>query len=371
MAKNVTEANLKNHWTASEIIRLFKMGRTKTSFYRDEVDGLIPEADRIKRGKTQVRVWRPASLPEIGKRYGFLTSPSETKVISVYSPKGGVLKSTFAFNFARVLALNGISVLVIGLDVQGTISTNLQMDHEDCELENIYEAEEIKGLFEASKFPKDGGCKIEDTIQNSTLPNLKYIQETSGLVRLEQKIRDESRRELFLDKLIRPLKKKFEVIIFDNSPNWNFLIQNSLVAATDVICPVACDVETYRSLAQNIEMINNFKEKMELDWNSFTLISTKLERTKISTQIEATYRTAFPELIIPCSIRAAAKGQESSLDKVSAVEFDSESNLADDYYTVIKDVWSRINPVVKSTKKVVKTNVKNRKPIRKKHYERA
>ena len=92
-------------------------------------------------------------------------------------------------------------------------------------------------------------------------------------------------------------------------------------------------------------MINDFKEKMELNWNSFSLISTKLERTRISTQIEAQYKTLFPKIITSCSIRYAAKGQESSLGKVSAIEYDPESPLADDYYSVIKEVWKKINPM--------------------------
>lgn len=343
-------------WTASKIIKLYKIDRTKTSVFRDESDGTIPAAQRLSRGKTQFRSWSSSALPGIGLKYGFLPPPKETKIISVYSPKGGVLKSTFAFNLARVLAINGISVLVIGLDVQGTISTNLKLDEEPRE--NLSEIQEINGLYESYKSRKEGGCNIEETIQDSDLPNLKYIPESSNLVHLEQKIRDESKREHCLERLIKPLMKKFDVIIFDNSPNWNFLIQNSLVFATDVICPIACDIETYRSLTQNIQMINDFKDKMELKWNSFILISTKLERTRISTQIEAQYKTLFPQLIIPCSIRTAAKGQESSLDKVSVIEYDSESSLAEDYYSVIHDVWVRINPWIKDISSVKKQRSK-------------
>ena len=90
-------------------------------------------------------------------------------------------------------------------------------------------------------------------------------------------------------------------------------------------------------------MINDFKENMELNWNNFILIPTKLERTRISTQIEAKYKTLFSNLITSCSIRKAASGQESSLDKLSAIEYDPKSNLAEDYYEVIRDVWNRIN----------------------------
>lgn len=330
-------------WTPNELIKLYKIGKTKTSILRDEASKIIPQAKRKKRGKSSVRVWDQSDLPEIGKKYGFLSPPKETKVISVYTPKGGVLKSTLSFNLGRILALNGIRVLMIGLDVQGTITNNLKLEANEEEINTLSELPEVKGLYEAAKSKKERGCKIEETIVNTDLPTLFYIPESSNLNHLEQKIRDESKREHFIERLIKPIRDKFDVIIFDNSPNWNFLIQNSLVAATDIICPIACDIETFRSLAQNIEMINDFKSTMDLEWSNFILIPTKLERTKLSTQIEAQYRTLFPSIITSSSIRAAAKGQESSLEKVSAIEYDPKSPLAEDYYEIIKDIWKNIN----------------------------
>ena len=330
-------------WTTKEIINLFKIKKTKTSIYRDEANGLIPKATRIKRGKKEeayIREWDQFNLPDIGKIYGFLTSSKETKIISVYTPKGGVLKSTVSFNLARILALNGIKTLVIGLDVQCSVTHNLK---QDLEVDSLDDIKNSNGLYEATLIPENGGCKIEDTILPTDLSTLFFIPESSNLNHLEQKIRNEPKREYFIDRLIKPLKKLFQVIIFDNSPNWNFLIQNSLVAATDVISPIACDIETFRSLAQNIEMINEFKVTMDLAWNNFILIPTKLERTKISTQIEAQYRTLFPDLITASKIRSAVTGQESSIEKVSVIEYNSMSSLAEDYYQVISDIWNRIN----------------------------
>ncbi len=329
-------------WTPSELIKLYRIEKTKTSIYRDEANKLIPQAKKLKRGKSYVRVWEQGDLPEIGRHYGFLKAPDSTKVISIYTPKGGVLKSTLSFNLARMLALNGIKTLLIGLDVQCTVTHNLRQESQEDQVNSLNDIKTLNGLYETTKPIGEGGCSIKDTILKTDLPSLFYIPESSNLNHLEQKIRDEAKREHFLERLIRPIRNDFQVIIFDNSPNWNFLIQNSLVAATDIISPIACDIETFRSLTQNIEMINDFKLTMELDWSNFILIPTKLERTKLSTQIEAQYRTLFPELITSSSIRVAAKGQESSLEKLSVMEYDAKSALSEDYYEVITDIWSRI-----------------------------
>ncbi len=325
----------KELWTPNEVINLFRIQKTKTALYKDESHGLIPEASRIERGKTYIRSWILNDLPIIGEKYGFIKKPKSQKIISIYTPKGGVLKTTFSFNLARILALHNIKVLVIGLDVQCSVTNNLIVDLEE-EISSLDEIPQYFGLYDATKTDKSIG--IDKLVLQSDLNNLHFIPESTSLNLLEQIIRDKTKREYFLTRLLNPIKNNYDVIIFDNSPNWNFLIQNSLAMATDVISPISCDIETYRSLTQNIEMINNFKSNMDLVWNSFTLIPTKLERTKLSTQIEAQYRGLFPDLITSTSIRAASIGQESSLEKVSVIEYDSKSPLADDYYSLMSDL---------------------------------
>jgi chromosome partitioning protein len=327
--------------TPREVIRLYKIKKTKTSLYRDEASGLMPQAQRVKKGKAKVRIWAYRDLPEIGKRYGFLKPPDETKVISVYTPTGGALKSTLSLNLARMLALHGIKTLVIGLAVQCTVTHNLTQEREISG--SLKDIQDWRGLYEASKSKEEGGCSIFDVVYETDLPTLFYIPESSNLNLLEQKIRNEKRKTHFIECLIKPLKEKFEVIIFDNPPNWSFLIENSLAAATDVICPLACDIEAFRSITQNIQMINGFREITALNWANFILIPTKVERTQVSRQIEAQYRILFPELITSGSIRADRKGQESSLEKLSVIEYDASSSLAEDYYEISKDVWNRIN----------------------------
>ena len=326
-------------WMPNDIIKLFRTTKTKTRLFRDEEKNIIPKAHRIERGKSNVRAWDTKDLPEIGKHYGFLSPPSQTKIISIYTPKGGVLKSTFAFNLARMLAINYIKVLVIGLDVQCTITHNL-CTAEENEISSLDQINEKLGLYEIIINSKNDINKI---ILSTDLPTLHYIPESSNLNFLEQRIRDEHKREFTLTRLIEPIKNNYDVIIFDNSPNWNFLIQNSLVAATDVISPIACDIETFRSLTQNINMIDEFKAKMDLNWSNFILIPTKVARTKLSTQIEAEYRRSFADFITAGSIRDAVVGQESSLEQLSVIECVPKSPLAEDYYEIVTDIWKRIN----------------------------
>jgi len=77
-------------------------------------------------------------------------------------------------------------------------------------------------------------------------------------------------------------------------------------------------------------------------WENFIVVPTLLEKTKLSDQIQAQYKTLYPELITRTSIRRAVKGQESVAQKYSVIESDSSSPLANDYYEVVKEIWERI-----------------------------
>jgi len=329
-------------WTVGEVTKLFRITKSKPTLLRDEANGVIPQAARVQRGTSFVRAWTKDDLPAIGRVHGFLKPPKKTKIIAVYTAKGGVLKTTISYNFARILALNGIKTLVVGLDVQCSVTDLLSTTPE---AESIDEISFLPGLYEASKLPMDGGVPIESVIQESDLNTLHFIPESINLNLLDQKIRDEKRREFFIDRLLEPIKDKYDVIIFDNAPSWNFLIQNSLAAADSVISPVGCDIGTYKSVSQNIGIINDYKKEMELKWSNFIIIPTLLEKSKLSAQIEAQYRTMYPELITTQSIRRAVKGQESVLYNASIIETDPTSSIAGDYFDTISEVWGRISGV--------------------------
>lgn len=324
-------------WTASKVTKLFRTEIPTTTLIRAEEQKRIPEAIRLTRGKIQARAWRQEQLPDLGRVYGFMKEPNETQIITVYTPKGGVLKSTTCYTLARTAALNGIPTLVVGLDVQGSITKLLSKPMD--EYDSIDDIVEPAGLYEATGV---NPTPIEQVIQVSDLPTLHYIPESLSLTLLEQNIRDAKKREFFLSKAIEPLKSKYKLIFFDNAPNWSFLIQNALTAANHVISPLGCDPESYRSVNRNIEIITQFQQEMDLQWDSFTVIPTLRENTKISSQIEAAYRRSFSDFITASAIRRAVIGQESSLRQVTVFESDPSSLLAQDYFETIKELWPKI-----------------------------
>lgn len=327
----------KNSYTSTEIHKLFQMeSNAPSTLLAAEKSGLIPKAERIKRGQIEVRQWTLSQLPDIGSRYGFLKPPKKPRVICIYTAKGGVLKSTVAYTMARILALHGIRVLIVGLDIQGTV-TDLTLN--PIAIESLENIPKYKGLFDIilKKVP------LEDAIVETSLPTMSIIPETPGLGPLEKYIRDLKRREYFLKEMVvDKLKDQYQVIIFDNSPNWNLLIENSLTAANVVISPIGCDLGSYQALETNISTTLEFQKEMKISWDSMILVPTLLEKNKLSAQIYGAYLTQYSKMVTHSAIRRAIAGQEALTMRRSAMEYNPRSDLAKDYYELVKDIWSRI-----------------------------
>lgn len=328
-------------WTQTDIEKLFKIPeriKSKKTLVNAEERGDIPTAQRVLRGKIPVRHWSVDQLPAIGEKFGFLGKPNNQKVICVYTPKGGVLKTSFAYNLARILALNSIKTLIIGLDFQCSI-TNYAVNLQPVEsIDKI--GENVRGLYH---FFNEKLTDIKSFIIKTALPTLDILPEVPEIFALDKKLRLETRREyIFVDKFMSQLAE-YQVVIFDNSPSWNQLVENSLTSSNIVISPMGCEPETFQALKTNLEIIFEFQKALKLKWDHFIQVPTLLEKTNISQQIYAAYLNLYGNRVIPFPIRRSVTGQDARVLKHSVIEQDPSSPLAQDYYDAIRNIWERIN----------------------------
>lgn len=318
---------------------LYRVEKTRNSIIYDEDKKIIPVADRIKRGSADIRAWNESQLPEIGKVYGFIKKPEKTKVITVYSPKGGVLKSTLSFNIARILALNGLKVLAVGLEVsQKSLTKAILPQVEVNSLQDIENNPEY-GLWEVARKEKN----IKDVIKVCDLTSLHCIPETANLGLLDEHIEKATLREFFLQRLLEPVMEDYDVILFDNSSYYrSHLVKNALAMATDVICPLGCEVGAFQSVLEGIELINNFKRDMSLKWEHFNFVPTLRDNRRLSSEIETYYRANLGASVTTATIHAyKAIAEESIVEQLSVIEYSPNSSLADDYYNLLIELYGK------------------------------
>ncbi len=329
----------KKLWSSLDIQKIFRFeerGMSPNLILNAEELCKIPESQIIQRGRQKIRNWQIEDLPEIGSNFGFLKKPNSQHVICVYIAKGGVLKTTLTYCLARILALNGIKTLIVGLDIQCSI-TELALP--EREIASLEEADDpylglYHFLFE--------NAPLDDVIRKTSLPTLDVLPETVELNVLEKKLRYEMRREYVLQDRLMPHLGVYDVVIFDNSPSWNQLIENALVVSNTVLSPAGCDLGTYRTLQINLGSLREFQESMKINWDNFLIVPTLLERTKLSQQIYEAYLKQYGDIVLPKSIRRAVKGQEALVLKQSPIEYDPASALAKEYFEVTKSIWDDV-----------------------------
>lgn len=328
----------KEYWSSSEVCLLFDI-KNRQVLLNSEKRGDIPTAERELRGKIQVRRWHISQLPKIGEVLGFLSKPKKQVVYCIYTPKGGVLKSTTTVNFARGLALHGIKTLLIGLDTIQSSATRYALRPNKIEtLEDLEKLENEKGLYHLLI----QGADINEVIKSTSLPTLDVLPETPELNKLEMEITLKQKRESFFKDKLMGLIGNYDVIIFDNGAAWNRLVENSLMVANNVISPIGCEIEAAKSLESNFKMVYDFKDMMGIKWNSFTHIPTLLERNKISELIRAKYLNMFESTItVNTYIRRTVKAQEARMAHLSSIEYDPSSDIAKDYKSALIEVWQK------------------------------
>lgn len=316
----------------SDIERLFKAQVVRNTILTAEKNGEIPLAIRKPDHHIKSRFWSTEQLPAIGKKFGFLSPHTKQHVIVVHVAKGANLKSSLTFNLARMLAINGIKTLVVGLDSQASVTNALMRD----EPQSINDIKPRKGLFHL--FYE----KNEDIIIPTDLPTLSLIPESIELYRLDRQLRFESFKEHLFAKHLVPLLADYDVVIFDTAPSWSALIENALTVATSIICPLSCDVETYIAIQTNRDVIFDYLSKLNREvplWH----VPVLLEKTNLSQQIYGSYLTQYKDQLLPFPIRKSVNAQEARLKKLSIVEHDPTSALASDYYDLVTDLWSKLN----------------------------
>jgi len=127
------DENQQPTYTVQKVLSIFGSSVPRPTVISAEGSGLIPRAKRRSTGSVKVRQWDLADIPKLGARYGFMRPLKRPTVVTVFTTKGGVLKTTLAVNLARMAALHDIRTCVVGLDLQGDITNCLgfEADVED------------------------------------------------------------------------------------------------------------------------------------------------------------------------------------------------------------------------------------------------
>jgi chromosome partitioning protein len=151
------------------------------------------------------------------------------KKIAIAMAKGGVGKTTTAVNLAHGLAMRGKRVLLVDCDTQGHVARFLGVRPD-------------YGLYEFVTGADEKGRPISRKLTiHPARDNLWLLAGGIKLVELKNWLGEQPRevRQSILASALVPKEGALDYLIFDCPPGWDVLSVNILMAAADVLCPVA------------------------------------------------------------------------------------------------------------------------------------
>jgi chromosome partitioning protein len=148
-----------------------------------------------------------------------------------------------------------------------------------------------------------------------------------------------------------PLKREFDLVLLDCSPNWNRLITNALVASDVLVSPLECKINNFRNLTTFRALIQEFSEDMAASFRHVFVPTRFTPTRKLSREI----RDWYVQHLTTCTseaVRESIQGEESMAMRVSIPEFAPTSVAANEMRTLLSEIWQTLqSPVVRSSQR--------------------
>ena len=250
------------------------------------------------------------------------------KIIAIANQKGGVGKTTTAFNLGACLASEGKKVLLVDADPQANATSGIGLNPEELEF-SIYE------------------CIIDDVpaekaVNPSCVKGLDVISSRIDLVGAEVELMNRREREKILRKVLLPLKERYDYILIDCSPSLGIITVNALTAADSVIIPVQAEYFALEGISQLLNTIRIIKSRLApaLEIEGF-LLTMYDARLRLANQIFEELKGHFGEMVFSTVIPRNIKLSESPSHGLPVMLYDPESRGAIAYAQLSHELIAR------------------------------
>lgn len=233
------------------------------------------------------------------------------KIITISNQKGGVGKTTTAFNLAAALSVKGKKVLLVDLDPQANLSEYLgyQQDEQPTMTHLISEVS-IKSMV----LPET----VQQAIRQHKEHSMDYIPADINLANAEMMMINALARESIVKRILLPeVVAIYDYVLIDCLPSLGVLLINALAAADEMLIPVQTQkfsmdgLNSLMGLYQQIQSTIN--PTLHLSGILPTMVDTTLVSRAAYQKLTERYSGKLFKTVIHRSVEAAKAAETGNM----------------------------------------------------------
>lgn len=244
------------------------------------------------------------------------------EIVAIVNQKGGVGKSTTAFNLGVGLSSKGFKVLFVDCDAQGNLSDTARADDSELTVIDLLR----------------GKAKAENAIQRGERWDI--IPSSSVLAGADIIISGRG-KENRLKEALEPVKERYDYIILDTPPALGVIMTNALTAASVAVIPTQADRYSLKGIAELYTTIGAVRKHSNATLRIKGVLLTRHNARAVLTReiVEVLEETAqkLGTKLFAAKIREAVAIKESQTQREDIFTCAPKSNAAKDYRAFIDE----------------------------------
>ena len=249
--------------------------------------------------------------------------------IAFINEKGGTCKTTLCVNVGAWLAGRGMRVLVVDMDTQGHAGKSLGVDVRRL-------AQTVHDLL------LDYTVRFEDVVRPTAIPGLDLLPANKDLAGFPVAVAPAADRAERLRRRLDELGEgRYDAALVDAPPSRSLVTDNVLVAARELVVPVALTYLALDGCAEVLESLEQLRAERGEAPALALVVPALYRKTRLADEILEKLRQRFPEAISRSVLGWSVKVDEAQSHGRTVFEWAPRSSGARALADLAKEILER------------------------------